>query len=103
MAGTFHRYETAVHKDLHEVFALVKRDRVVLLAPNHQHRTRMLANTLELFRLIGVCIAGEFGEACAPEALVLHLIAIPAGPLGKALGMKEVAELAVRPGALVKN
>src|SRR5262249_16430322 len=103
MSGGLHRHELALRQLLHKPFTFLIRNRPVLLPPDDEDRTRMLAHAYQLVALIGVAVRRDFGQPGAPETFVLDLVAIPLRPIWKLLGMEKVTKLIVCPGSFIED
>src|SRR5262249_1665678 len=75
----------------------------ILLAPDHENGPLLASNHLQLLALIRVDVALEIRKTRTAETSIPELDSIAIRPFGKPLRMQEVAELTVRPSALVEN
>src|SRR5262245_10231166 len=75
----------------------------ILLTPDDEDRSWMLADARKLRTLVDLRVAHHFGQSRAAKSLVLHLDAVTRGPVGKAFGVTEVPELLIRPPALLED
>ena len=90
-------------KCCHEPLALFESDRLVLLPPDHKDRPWVLTHTFQLIPLIHFRIAYELREASKTKTSVTKLFPVTGRPIGKALRMKKIVELAGGPIPLVKE
>src|SRR5262245_5946775 len=103
MPGVFNGEEARVRHTLQEPLATVKTHGFVLLSPDYQNRPWIFSHPNHLFTLIRFGIGNELRQTSASKPPILHLYAIPGGPIRKPIRMQKILHLLLRPVPFVNS